>query len=295
MAVEKTTTDPVLTGIAGQDCGTVVEYEDKFYSHDEQGDTEWSLTGQNACRQLGAESPRGVKRLLQKLDPTGAYTWRTRTMRFPVTDDLNTFSFVSSNAAAAGSKALATVPITYDPSYVYLSTTETSGGLLMTSTTAGATTALALNAGTADSGVHATIKWGTTVAGSAVTIAAGATARVCVGLVNNTATALYGIGVDGATNDNKFCVVSSSTKSGQIIGQTAHDLDQLWHDVELVRKNGILTCYIDGTSYGTYGAGGVYLSTAAAPIGALVSTAGSYNANISVGEITVLTAAKTGS
>lgn len=289
MAITQTTTDPIGTGLY-EDAGTVVEYNDKFHIKREQGSTEWTPLG-TIGRSTQDERGRQIDRLLRKLDPQGSSAWRIKNMRFPVAAESNTYSFVSSNAAAAG--ATNATPVTYDQSYVYLSTTQTSGGLCMLSTTAGTTSALALNTGTADCGVAVTMKWGTTVAGSTVTLTAGATALSVAGVVNNTATAFYGFGVDGATSTTKFCVISDSTTTGK--AATTQTIDGAWHDVELVRKDGLLTCYVDGTSVGTYAAGGTYLSTAAAPIGALISTAGAYNANMSLGSITVAVPAKTGS
>ena len=289
MAIEKVTTDPVTTGLDGYDANAVVEYEDKFFVHREQGNTEWTPLG-TVGRTTQDERGRQIDRLLRRLDPKGTSSWRIRQKRFPVSADANTYSFVTNNAAAAG--AANTVPVTYDPAYVYLSTTQTSGGLCMLSTTAGSTTAVALSAGTADSGVAMTIKFGTTAAGSTATVAAGATALSVAGVNNNTCTAYFGFGVDGATSTTKFCVISDATTAGK--AATSQAIDGAWHDVELIRKDGLLTCYVDGTSVGTYAAGGTYLSTAAAPIGALISTAGSYNANMSLGAITVAVAAKTG-
>ena len=288
MALTKTTTDPIATGI-NDDSADTQEYNDKWYLHREQGSTEWTPTGVIG-RDVQKETGRAVDRLLRKLSPDGSTAYRVKTMVFPDHGTTNTYSYVTSNAAAAG--AANTVPVTYYPTHVYLSTTETSGGLVQLSTTAGATSAVALNAGTADSGVSVVMKWGTTAAGSATSIAAGASALAVAGLCNNTATALYGIGVDGATNTGMFCVVTDSTTGGKVA--TTQALDQNWHEFELIRKSGTLTVYCDGTSVGTYGAGGAYLSTASAPIGALVSTAGSFNANVSVAQITIAQASKVG-
>jgi hypothetical protein len=269
MTIEKTTTNPLTTGIA-DDAGATREYNDRWYLHREQSSTDWVATGglQNVSN---GEMANGLQKLMDKLDPGRQSTWRVNAHELP-----NPWNFATT-ASGTGAVTMSAVDC-------ILTTGTTSGGTscalysprpdTSTNSPGAAWATLPVGAST-DWGLHARFKL-------ASTSALGATSVAVVGAVNsNTPTDGIKFGVHGPTSTNTW-----SLKQGwhtTAIGTTT-TIDTSWHDVDITRLSGVTTVYLDGTSVATSTSG--YVSTATCGSAAFCSqAAGGQTATITVSEI----------